>query len=99
MDLGDLIPVMAIFFVIGVPITAAAIRWVLHPVLRDLIEAVRGERLSEDEDLQARLARLEETVHRQGEQMERLVEAELFRRRLESGERPPDRPASRPPPP
>ncbi|MFQ5680329.1 MAG: hypothetical protein ACE5HP_12830 [Gemmatimonadota bacterium] len=81
----DLIPILGIVFGLGVPVTVLAIRFVIHPMVRDLIGAVKGRTSEREEDLQRRLGRLEEAVHGQGQAIDRLVEAELFRRRLESG--------------
>lgn len=83
--MGELIPILGIVFGLGVPVTVLAIRFVIHPMIRDLIGAVQGHKGRLEEDLQQRLGRLEESVHDQGQAIDRLVEAELFRRRLESG--------------
>jgi hypothetical protein len=86
MDLGILIPLFGIFFVIGVPVMAIASHFVLRPLIRDLTGALRGVKGREKEDIEHRLSRLEDALLDQGRQLDRLVEAELFRRRLESGE-------------
>lgn len=91
MDLNDLIPIVAIICVIGIPVAAIAIRTAIHPMVRDLIGAVRSRSEEEEEDLQQRLARVEERLQLQAQKLDRLVEAELFRRRLESGETVPER--------
>lgn len=85
MDLNDLIPIVAIICVIGIPVAAAAIRFAIHPMVSELIHAVRGRREGEAEDLLQRMARLEEIVHAQEQTIDRLVEAEAFRRQLEAG--------------
>ncbi len=84
MDLEVLIPLFGIFFVIGVPVMSLAARFVLRPLIKDLSEAVRGMKGRERTDFEARLGRIEEQVLEQGQRLDKLVEAELFRRRLES---------------
>lgn len=84
MDLEVLIPLFGIFFVIGVPVMSLAARFVLRPLIKDLTEAVRGMKGRERTDFEARLGRIEEQVLEQGQRLDTLVEAELFRRRLES---------------
>jgi hypothetical protein len=88
MDLEILIPLLGIFFVIGVPVMSIAAHFVLRPLIRDLTEALRGVKGREKEDMAHRIGRLEDALLEQGRQLDQLVEAELFRRRLEAGESP-----------
>ena len=85
MDFALLIPMLAIFFIFGVPIMAVATHFVLRPLVRDVIGAIHGRKAEEAADMQRRLDRLEEAVLDQGRQVDRLVEAEAFRRQLEAG--------------
>ncbi len=78
-----LIPIVAIFFVIGVPVISIATHFVLRPLLRDLTEAVRGGRAGDVAELKERLARLESHLLEQDRELSRLTEAESFRRQLE----------------
>lgn len=87
----ELIPILGIFFVIGVPVMAVAAKFVLQPLLRDLTGAIRGGKPEEFEALTARVADLEGHLLTQGHQLAQLVDAELFRRKLETG--PGDAPA------
>lgn len=80
-----LIPIVAIFFLIGVPVMAVAAHFVLRPLVRDIITAIRGKDVERLEELDVRLYRLEATLTEQSEQLDRLLEAEAFRLRLESG--------------
>jgi hypothetical protein len=80
-----LIPIVAIFFVIGVPVLAVATHFVLRPLVRDIITAINGKGVERLEEFDARLHRLEESLFEQNEQLERLLEAEAFRLRLEGG--------------
>ena len=80
-----LIPLFGIFFVIGVPVMSVAAKFVLQPLLREVVEAIRGGKTREFDELQERVVRLEEHLLTQGRQLDQLVEAELFRRRLEAG--------------
>lgn len=79
----ELIPLFAIFFVIGVPVMSLAARFVLRPLLKDLTAAVRGGKADEIGELRDRLGRLETHLLEQGQQLDQLIEAELFRRELE----------------
>ena len=92
-DFALLIPLFAIFFVIGVPVLAVATHFVLRPMVREVIGALRSRGEAQEADLLGRLDRLEQAVLDQGGQIDRLIEAEAFRRRLESG------PEGREPPP
>lgn len=83
----DLIPIVAIFFVIGVPVMSVAAHFVLRPLLRELTQAIRGGKASEIGDMKERLARLETHLLEQGRQLDQLVDAEMFRRELEEGTR------------
>ncbi|MFV1986837.1 MAG: hypothetical protein ACC682_06130 [Gemmatimonadota bacterium] len=81
----DLIPLFGIFFVIGVPVMAVSAKFVLQPLLRELIQAIRGGKAEELEDVRERVARLEDHLLTQARQLDQLVEAESFRRQLEAG--------------
>ena len=91
-DFALLIPLLAIFFIFGVPIMAVATHFVLRPIVRDVIGAIHGKAEAEAADLMDRVGRLEQAILDQGQQVDRLVEAEVFRRQLEAGRRddPPD---------
>lgn len=78
------IPLLAIFFVIGVPVMSIAAHFVLRPMIRDLAKAIRGDRKEAEESWEHRLARLEDMMLEQGRQTDLLIEAEAFRRRLET---------------
>ena len=82
--MGELIPIFAIFFTIGVPGMALAAHFVLRPMVKDIIEAMRGGAKDEVAALQSHVFELQETVARQEEQIAVLVEAESFRRQLEA---------------
>ncbi|MGW8283836.1 MAG: hypothetical protein ACWGON_11105 [Gemmatimonadota bacterium] len=81
--MDELIPLISIFFVIGVPVMSIAGHFVLRPLVRDIIQAIGGRSLQEKTDLDERLARIEEALLHQGQQVDRLLEAEAFRLRLE----------------
>ncbi len=80
----ELIPIVAIFFVIGVPVMSIAARFVLRPLLKDFAQAIGRGPAKEGDELQQRLARLEKHLLEQGRQLDQLVDAELFRRELET---------------
>ena len=81
-----LIPITAITFVLGVPSIALATHFVLRPMVRDVVGAIQANKpraLSEDVD--RRLAKLEDGFSQIETQVTRLVEAERFHRQLEAG--------------
>lgn len=90
----ELIPLFAIFFVIGVPVMSVAAKFVLQPLLRELTAAIRGGQAKDFEDLQERVARMEGHLLTQGQRLQELAEAEQFRRQLEAGPAPTGRPAA-----
>ena len=92
-DFALLIPLLSIFFVIGVPVLAVATHFVLRPLVRDMTGAIHGKAQAEAADLVERVGRLEQAILDQGQQLDRLVEAESFRRQLEAGGRGSDPPA------
>jgi len=92
-DFALLIPILAIFFIFGVPIMAVATHFVLRPLVRDVIGAIHGKAQAEAEDLTNRVGRLEQAILDQGQQIDRLVEAESFRQQLEAGSRPGEGPS------
>ena len=92
-DFALLIPLTAIFFIFGVPIMAVATHFVLRPMVREVIGAIHGKAQAEAEDLTSRVGRLEQAILDQGTQIDRLVEAESFRRQLEAGARDSDPPS------
>lgn len=81
-----LVPIMAIFFVIGLPVIGLVTRYALRPLVQDMAAAIRGGRDEQTQELAERLARLEERLEEQDKQLDRLLEAERFRQALESGE-------------
>lgn len=81
----ELIPLFAIFFVIGVPVMSLAARFVLRPLIMDVTKAIKGGKAEEIAEIRDRLSRLETHMSEQAEQLDRLIEAELFRRQLEAG--------------
>lgn len=83
--MAELIPIVAIFFTIGVPVTALAAHFVLRPLVKDIVQALRGGSRDEVAALQRQIGALQETVEGQEEQLARLVEAESFRKALEIG--------------
>ena len=75
--------ILAIIFVIGVPSLALATHLVVRPLIRDYAK-LRGIK-AEKEEIEGRMAQLEDVVHDLDRQVNRLLEAERFRRELESG--------------
>lgn len=86
----DIEGILAIVFILGVPSMALATHLVLRPLIREF-SRLKGEKASRDE-LTGRISQLEDIVHDMDRQVNRLVEAERFRRELGAGT--PDRSSS-----
>jgi hypothetical protein len=82
---NELVPIVAIFFTIGVPSLALAAHLVLRPMVRDIIAAIQAGKTGTEPELQQRVARLEEAYSSLETQVTRLLETDHFRRELESG--------------
>ena len=84
--IGELIPILGIIFVVGVPVTALAAHFVLRPLVRDITTAIlSGGRSEQNSEIERRLQELEEGQQSIQLHLSQLVEAERFRQRLESG--------------
>jgi len=83
----DIEAILAIIFVLGVPSMALATHVVLRPLIREYAK-LKGLKADKAE-VEGRLAQLEDVVHDIDRQVNRLLEAERFRRELETGR--PDR--------
>ncbi len=86
----DIVEILAIVFIFGVPSMALATHLVLRPLIRDFTR-LKGEKATREE-LTGRIGQLEDIVHDLDRDVNRLVEAERFRRELEAGT--PDRSSS-----
>ncbi|MGD2216903.1 MAG: hypothetical protein PVJ64_09105 [Gemmatimonadales bacterium] len=82
---NELVPIVAIFFTIGVPSLALATHLVLRPMVRDVIAAIQAGKGGSEPELRQRVARLEEAYSRLETQVTHLLETDHFRRELESG--------------
>ena len=82
--MDELIPIFAIFFIIGVPVMSLAAHFVLRPLVKDIVRALRGGTRDDLTALQAQIGDLREDLGRHADQIDQLVEAESFRRRLEA---------------
>lgn len=80
-----MIPILAIVFAVGVPSVALATHFVLRPLVRDIANAIRAPK--EDAETARRVAKLEERFNELEQSVTRLIDAEEFRRQLESGPR------------
>lgn len=81
----DIEAILAIIFVLGVPSMALATHVVLRPLIREYAR-IKGLK-SDKEEVEARMTQLEDVVNDLDRQVNRLIEAEQFRRELESGMR------------
>ncbi len=82
--MGELIPIVAIFFVIGVPVMSLATHFVLRPLVKDIVKAMRSGSDDEFLVLEQQVAELREDVTRQENQLAVLAEAESFRTQIEA---------------
>lgn len=82
--MDELIPLLAIFFAVGVPAVSLATHFVLRPLVKDIVGALRTGTAPEVAALQERIAALEEELAHHGIQIHALNEAESFRHRLET---------------
>lgn len=80
-----LIPILGIVFAVGVPAIGLVTHFVLRPLVRDITTAIQSSKESGNSELEHRLARLEDAYYRVDQQVNRLLEAERFRRELEAG--------------
>ena len=81
--MNDILGMMAIFFIFGVPSLALATHLVVRPLFREYAK-LKGLKVDK-EQLEARMAQLEDVVHDIDRQVNRLADAERFRRELETG--------------
>jgi hypothetical protein len=77
--------ILAIVFVLGIPSLALATHLVVRPLIREYAK-LKGI-TAEKEEIEVRMAQLEDVVHDLDRQVNRLIEAERFRRELETGSR------------
>lgn len=82
----ELVGIVAVICVIGLPMGGLVLRFALRPLVQDLTTAMKGDARQELADVRERVAALEDRLEQQDELLERLAEAERFRRELESGE-------------
>jgi hypothetical protein len=80
-----LIPIVAITCAVGIPAVALAAHLVLRPMVRDITKAIAAGKTQASDDVERRLARLEDAYEHLDHNVSRLVEADEFRRQLERG--------------
>jgi hypothetical protein len=80
-----LIPIVAITCAVGIPAVALATHLVLRPMVRDVTKAISAGKAQGNDEVERRLARLEDAYDHLDQNVTRLVEAEEFRRQLERG--------------
>ena len=81
--MDDLIPILAIFFVLGVPAVSLATHFVLRPLVKDIVEAMRASPSNEIAGLRQRIEEQERELAQLEARLERLADAETLHRRLE----------------
>jgi hypothetical protein len=80
------VEILVALLIFGVPTGALAIRFVLRPMLREVVDAVRATKGQISPELERRLADMEEGQQLLIQKLDRLLEAERFRQQLESGQ-------------
>lgn len=81
----NLMPLLAVLVLVGVPVLGLVIRYALSPLIQDLIRAIRGDARDGREEVAERLARMEQRLDAQETEIQRLAEAERFHQELRSG--------------
>jgi len=81
--MDELIPILAIFFGLGVPAMSLATHFVLRPLVKDIVAALRTAPSNELVALRHRIDELQEELTRHEVQLEQLSDADSFHRRLE----------------
>ena len=82
--LSLLIPILSIIFVVGVPVVGLVTHFVLRPLVRDITEAIRAGTGATSPEVERRLAELEESQALMSRRLDRVLEAERFREKLEA---------------
>lgn len=85
--LSQLIPIVAILCLIGIPMTGLVMRYALAPLVRELAQALRAGEGAGGEEIGERMARIEQRLEHQEQAIRRLAEEERFHRELRSGRR------------
>ena len=80
------VEILLALLIFGVPTAALTIRFVLRPMLREVVEAVRATKGQVSPELERRLNEMEEGQQILIQKLDRLLEAERFRQQLESGQ-------------
>lgn len=83
--LEELVSVVAIVCVIGLPMFGIVARFALRPLVQDFARAIRGASEDELNELHERLALLEERLDQQERAVNRVTEADRFHRELRAG--------------
>lgn len=84
----DLVGIVAVICVIGLPMMGLVTRFALRPLVQDITSAIRAGSEEEMRDLRERLTSLEDRMETQQRELERLAEAESFHRELQAGRDP-----------
>lgn len=80
------VEILVALLIFGIPTGALAIRFVLRPMLREVVEAVRATKGQVSPELERRLTEMEEGQQMLIQKLDRLLEADRFRQQLESGQ-------------
>jgi len=86
MDGETVVEILLALLIFGVPTAALTIRFVLRPMLREVVDAVRATKGQMSPELERRLGDMEEGQQRLAQKLDRLLEGERFREQLESGQ-------------
>ena len=83
--MSELIPLVGILCVIGLPMMGLVIRFALTPLAEKITQAIQAADREEVDELRERLVAMEELLEAQQQELERLEEAERFHRELSEG--------------
>ena len=84
----ELVGIVAVICVVGLPMGGLVLRYALRPLVQDLTTAMRGDAREELAEVRERLTVLEDRLDAQGDRLDRLAEAERFRQKLAAGDEP-----------
>jgi hypothetical protein len=80
----DIVEMLLALMIFGIPCGALAVRFIMRPALREIVQAINQSKGAVPEELERRLAELEEGQQQMVERLDHLIEAERFRAQLES---------------
>jgi len=71
--------------VVGIPCGALTVRFVMRPALKEIVQAINSAKGPLPQDIERRLAELEEDQQHMTARLDQFLDAERFRAQLETG--------------